>query len=212
MLIHNRNDIELLIFFNNSELLFLNLPPQMGFVDFFINFLYLNKMHINKIVFLSFLFFSNLSYSDNNNQQLLIKDPKKVETFLVKDINDVEKTISNAENKVLLLNFWATWCAPCIKEIPELIELKEKFKNNIEVYFFSVDFNVKKTVPKFLKKNKIEGLSVLNDEKLKVSDKFKIKVMPTTVVINKNFEEVAQVKGYVDWLSPEYINFIKKLL
>ena len=109
-------------------------------------------MHINKIVFLSFLFFSNLSYSDNNNQQLLIKDPKKVETFLVKDINDVEKTISNAENKVLLLNFWATWCAPCIKEIPELIELKEKFKNNIEVYFFSVDFNVKKTVPKFLKK------------------------------------------------------------
>ena len=115
-------------------------------------------MHINKIVFLSFLFFSNLSYSDNNNQQLLIKDPKKVETFLVKDINDVEKTISNTENKVLLLNFWATWCAPCIKEIPELIELKEKFKNNIEVYFFSVDFNVKKTVPKFLKKNKIENL------------------------------------------------------
>ena len=161
-------------------------------------------MHINKIVFLSFLFFSNLSYSDNNNQQLLIKDPKKVETFLVKDINDIEKTIS--------LNFWATWCAPCIKEIPELIELKEKFKNNIEVYFFSVDFNVKKTVPKFLKKNKISGLSVLNDEKLKVSDKFEIKVMPTTVVINKNFEEVAQVKGYVDWLSPEYINFIKKLL
>ena len=155
-------------------------------------------MHINKIVFLSFLFFSNLSYSDNNNQQLLIKDPKKVETFLVKDINDVEKTISNAENKVLLLNFWATWCAPCIKEIPELIELREKFKNNIEVYF--------------LKKNKIIGLSVLNDEKLKVSDKFEIKVMPTTVVINKNFEEVAQVKGYVDWLSPEYINFIKKLL
>ena len=55
-------------------------------------------MHINKIVFLSFLFFSNLSYSDNNNQQLLIKVPKKVEAFLVRDINDVEKTISNAEN------------------------------------------------------------------------------------------------------------------
>ena len=169
-------------------------------------------MHINKIVFLSFLFFSNLSYSDNNNQQLLIKDPKKVETFLVKDINDVEKTISNAENKILLLNFWATWCAPCIKEIPELLELKEKFKNNIEVYFFSVDFNVKKTVPKFLKKNKLENLPIFNDEQLKVSSKFGVKVMPTTVIINKNFEEIAQVKGYVDWLSPEYIKFIKKLL
>jgi thiol-disulfide isomerase/thioredoxin len=169
-------------------------------------------MYIKSIIFLSFLFFSNLSYSDNNNQQLLIKDPKKIETFSMKDINDSEKIISSSENKILLLNFWATWCAPCIKEIPELIELKKKFKNNVEVYFLSVDSNVKKTVPKFLRKNKIEGLSILNDEKLKVSNKFKIKVMPTTVVINKNFEEVAQVKGYVDWLSPEYINFIKKLL
>ena len=169
-------------------------------------------MYINKIIFLSFLFFSNLSYSDNNNQQLLIKDPKKVEIFSIKDINDNEKVISSSENKILLFNFWATWCAPCIKEIPELIELKEKFKNNIEVYFVSVDYNIKKTVPKFLRKNKLENLSIFNDEKLKISNKFGVKVMPTTVIINKNFEEIAQVKGYVDWLSPEYINFIEKLL
>ena len=48
-------------------------------------------MYIKRIIFLSFLFFSNLSYSDNNNQQLLIKDPKKIEIFSMKDINDSEK-------------------------------------------------------------------------------------------------------------------------
>ncbi len=167
---------------------------------------------MNKVIFLSLLFFSNLSYSDNNNQQLLIKDPKKIEVFSIIDINDNEKIISSSENKILLLNFWATWCAPCIKEIPELIELKEKFKKSVEVYFVSVDFNVKKTVPKFLKKNKLENLLIFNDEKLKVSNKFGVKVMPTTVIINQSFEEIAQVKGYVDWLSPEYISFIEKLL
>ena len=169
-------------------------------------------MYIKRVIFLSFLLFSNLSYSDDNNQQLLIKDPKKVEIFSIKDINDSEKKISSSENKILLLNFWATWCAPCIKEIPELIELKQKFKNNVEIYFLSVDSNVKKTVPKFLRKNKLESLIVFNDEKLKVSSKFGVKVMPTTVIINKNFEEVAQVKGYVDWSSSKYIDLIKKFL
>ena len=169
-------------------------------------------MYMNKIIFLSLLFFSNLSYSDNNNQQLLIKDPKKIEVFSLIDINDNEKIISSTENKILLLNFWATWCAPCIKEIPELIKLKEKFKKSVEVYFVSVDFNVKKTVPKFLKKNKLENLLIFNDEKLKISNKFGVKVMPTTVIINQSFEEIAQVKGYVNWLSPEYISFIEKLL
>ena len=169
-------------------------------------------MYIKRIIFLSFLIFSNLSYSDNNNQQLLIKDPKKVETFSAKDINDYEKIISSSEKKILLLNFWATWCAPCIKEIPELLELKKKFKNEVEIYFLSVDSNVKKTVPKFLKKNKLENLKVLNDEKLKISSKFGVKVMPTTVIINKKFEEVAQVKGYVDWSSSKYVDLIKKFL
>jgi thiol-disulfide isomerase/thioredoxin len=169
-------------------------------------------MYIKRVIFLSFLLFSNLSYSDDNNQQLLIKDPKKVEIFSMKDINDSENKISSSENKILLLNFWATWCAPCIKEIPELIELKKKFKNNVEIYFLSVDSNVKKTVPKFLRKNKLESLIVFNDEKLKVSSKFGVKVMPTTVIINKNFEEVAQVKGYVDWSSSKYIDLIKKFL
>ena len=169
-------------------------------------------MYIKRIVFLSFLIFSNLSYSDNNNQQLLIKDPKKVETFSVKDINDYEKIISSSEKKILLLNFWATWCAPCIKEIPELLELKKKFKDDVEIYFLSVDSNVKKTVPKFLKKNKLEDLKVLNDEKLKISSKFGVKVMPTTIIINKEFEEVAEVKGYVDWSSSKYVDLIKKFL
>ena len=169
-------------------------------------------MYIKRIIFLSFLIFSNLSYSDNNNQQILIKDPKKVEIFSIKDINDYEKIISSSEKKILLLNFWATWCAPCIKEIPELLELKKKFKNEVEIYFLSVDSNVKKTVPKFLKKNKLEDLKVLNDEKLKISSKFGVKVMPTTVIINKEFEEVAQVKGYVDWSSSKYLDLIKKFL
>ncbi len=169
-------------------------------------------MNYNKLVFLFFLFFSNLSYSDNKNKQLLITDPKKIEPFLVTDLNDEENLISKTENKVLVINFWATWCPPCIKEIPHLLKLKQRFENQLEVYFVSVDFNVKKSVPKFLKKNKLENIDVFNDEKLLLSKKFSVSIMPTTIVINKNFEIVAKVTGYVDWLDDDYTNLIKNLL
>ena len=53
---------------------------------------------------------------------------------------------------------------------------------------------------------------MLNDEKLKISSKFGVKVMPTTIIINKEFQEVAEVKGYVDWSSSEYVDLIKKFL
>ncbi len=169
-------------------------------------------MIYNKTIFIIFLFFSNLSYSDNNNQLLLIKEPKTIDPFLVMDSYGKEKLISKTDGKILLLNFWATWCPPCIKEIPALLKLKQRYKNDLEIFFISVDFNFDKTVPKFLKKNNFEKLNVFNDQKLLISNKFKIKIMPTTIVIDKNFKKVSKVTGYVDWLSKDYLELIEKLL
>ena len=125
-------------------------------------------------------------------------------------MNDIEK-ISNSDGKLLLLNFWATWCPPCIKEIPDLLELKKKFDNKLDVYFISVDMNVKKSVPKFLKQNNLSDLNFYNDEKLKLSKIFDVSIMPTTIIINKDFKEVSKIKGYVNWLDNNYISLIEEL-
>ena len=53
---------------------------------------------------------------------------------------------------MILLNFWATWCPPCIKEIPDLQKLKKEFGSKLDVFFISVDSNFEEVVPKFLKK------------------------------------------------------------
>ena len=169
-------------------------------------------MNYTKLTFLFFLFFSNLSYSDNKNKQLLITDPKKIEPFLITNINGKENLVTKTDDKVLVINFWATWCPPCIKEIPHLLKLKQQFESQLDIYFVSVDFNVKKSVPKFLKKNKLESINVFNDEKLLLSKKFNVTIMPTTIIINKNFEMVAKVTGYVDWTSDDYTNLIENLL
>ena len=79
-------------------------------------------------------------------------------------------------------------------------------------FFISVDSNFKESVPKFLKKNNFSNLKVYNDEKLDISKKFNVKIMPTTIIINKNFEEQSRAIGCVDWQSEKYKSLIKDLL
>ena len=163
-------------------------------------------------IFIFLLLFSNLSYSDNKNQLLLHKEPKKLEQLELFDMDGKKYVFSSKTNKTLIINFWATWCAPCIKEIPELIELKKKLNNEIEILFVSVDQNATKIVPKFLKKNNLSDIKVFNDQTLNISQGLDVTVMPTSIVIDKNFEEISRVIGYIDWLNEESISFVKENL
>ena len=163
-------------------------------------------------LFLFTIIFSNLSYSDDNNQLQINKPPVSIEPFTLITENGIEENFFNTNEKVILLNFWATWCPPCIKEIPDLQKLKKELGSGLEIFFISVDSNFDKVVPKFLKKNKFSKLKVFNDQKLIISNKFKVRIMPTTIIINKEFKEIYRVVGYVDWQSQKYKSLIKNLL
>ena len=88
--------------------------------------------------FIIIFLISNLSYSDDNNQLLLHEKTKKISEFTLIDIEGKEHLISKKTSKLLLINFWATWCPPCIKEIPDLLNLKKKYDDQIEIFFISV--------------------------------------------------------------------------
>jgi thiol-disulfide isomerase/thioredoxin len=68
-------------------------------------------------------------------------------TFTLKDMNGVDVQLASFKGKVILLNFWATWCGPCRAEIPALVELQEKYKDDLVVLGFSVDDPVEKLRP-----------------------------------------------------------------
>ena len=85
-------------------------------------------------LFLFLTIFSNLSYSDDNNQLQISKPPINIEPFTLKKKNGDEEKVFNTNDKVILLNFWATWCPPCIKEIPDLQKLKKEFGSKLEVF------------------------------------------------------------------------------
>ena len=165
-------------------------------------------------ILIIFLVISNLSYSYENNQLLLHNPAKKInffelETLDGKKIEVAEKLI---EKKLILVNFWATWCPPCIKEIPDLINLKERFEREIEIIFVSVDANPTKVIPKFLKKNELKNFQTYIDKSLDLTKQLEVKVMPTTLVITEGPYELSRVEGFIDWLDKKLLTELENLL
>ena len=165
-------------------------------------------------IFIISLVISNLSYSYENNQLLLHNPAKKINFFDLETLEGKKVEVANKLNKkkLILVNFWATWCPPCIKEIPDLLNLEKRFERDIEIIFVSVDANPIKVVPKFLKNNELENFQTYIDKKLNLTKQLKVKVMPTTLIIKKGPYELSRVEGYIDWLNKGLLTELEKLL
>ena len=95
----------------------------------------------------------------------LSKEKQNISDLIFKDHQEKEISFSEFRGKVLLVNFWATWCAPCIKEMPSLDRLKSKFEKNFDVIAISLDRDGKKKVTDFFNENKIINLEKFFDNK-----------------------------------------------
>ena len=165
-------------------------------------------------IFIISLLISNLSYSYENNQLLLHNPAKKINFFDLETVDGKKVEVANKLNKkkLILVNFWATWCPPCIKEIPDLLNLKKRFEKDIEIIFVSVDANPAKVVPKFLKNNELKNFQTYIDKKLNLTKELEVKVMPTTLIITNGPYELSRVEGYIDWLNKELLFELEQLL
>ncbi len=119
--------------------------------------------------------------------------------------------IGTYKNQVVLLNFWASWCKPCVKEIPSLMRLQQQFKNRS---FQIVTINVgesKKDMTDFLKKVKLELPIMLDSNGIAVKD-WGVYAYPSNFVLDKNGVIRYAYRGALEWDSPSVVNTIKTLL
>ena len=166
--------------------------------------------NIKNIIYFLVIFFG-YNLKAGSNELVFHNSPKKIESVLLRDINGKQTKLQNFSKNILIINFWATWCAPCIKEMPDLLKLEDKLGKKFKVIFISLDSDPSVSIPKFVKKNKLKDFSSFIDVDFSLSKKLSVKVMPTTLIINKNFEEVARLSGYADWLSASIISKLENL-
>ena len=165
------------------------------------------------IVFI-YLISSSSSYAiqELNLKNLVIhKNPKKLEKINFKNINNEIINLNSFENSLIIINFWATWCAPCIEEMPSLNRLKTNpIFNNLEIIPINVGKdNIEKTKD-FYKKLKIKDLKIYFDKDVELAKKFLLRGLPTTVFVNKKGEEFARVIGFVNFDDKNIIKWLKK--
>ena len=143
------------------------------------------------------------------NNIVLHKNPLQVSQVKFKDFDLKDIQINKNDGKIKILNFWATWCAPCKKEMPSLDEFQAR-NNDILVFPINVDKPNKEKTNKFFKDLNIKNLQIYFDEELQLVKKFKLRGVPTTILINKNGYEFARIQGDINFNDKKFIKWLNQ--
>ena len=167
-----------------------------------------------KILLLLFLviFSGNVSAVEYLDE---ISDKIKFPTLKIlnnKEMPVILKFNQDLKKKGYVVNFWATWCVPCKKELPDLSLLKSKIKKyNIDVFTISIDKKDIKDQLKFLSNNGALNLDHFFDKEMKIFKALKLRGIPTTILVDKNSFIISKHEGILKWGEDEVINKIKSL-
>ena len=159
-----------------------------------------------------FIFLLSNAFADEviNLKNIVInKELKKYDviTFLDNKKNRVD--LKDYKGNLVLLNFWATWCAPCKEEMPSLDRLfKNKKLNNLIIFPINVGQDSIEKSYKFFEDLKIENLDLYFDSPVTLAKKFQLRGIPTSILLDKDGNEFARIIGSIDFEDKNFVRWL----
>jgi thiol-disulfide isomerase/thioredoxin len=139
------------------------------------------------------------------------KTPTAAPNFELKDPAGQPLSLSELKGKVVFVNFWATWCLPCIEEMPAMEKLHQELQKE-GLVILAVNFQEGPArVKEFLTEHNLTFMALL-DRDGKVAERYLAWALPVSVIINKRGEIVARAMGSKDWDSKESLQYFRQLL
>ena len=159
-----------------------------------------------------FIFLISNSFADEviDIKNLVInKKLKKYDSLLFKDAKNNQISLSDFRGKLILMNFWATWCSPCKEEMPSLdLLLIEENLNNLRIFPINVGQDNIEKASKFFDDLEIKNLELYFDSEMTLAKKFGLRGIPTTILFNKKGEEFARIIGSIDFGDKKFIDWL----
>ena len=159
------------------------------------------------------IFFISNSYANEikDIKNLVInKELKKYDELTFLDDKNNQLNLNNYKGSLILLNFWATWCAPCKEEMPSLDQLQDnKDFTNLKIFPINIgQDNLEKSL-NFFEDLEIKNLEVYFDSPITLAKKFGLRGIPTSILIDKNGFEFARIIGSINFNDPKFLKWLK---
>ncbi len=151
--------------------------------------------------------------ADNNISRnvVIYEKPKPIKELKFKDLNLQEVDLTNKKGNIMILNFWATWCAPCRREMPSLEKLTHVYPE-IKVFAINMEKPNKLKAQDFFKFIGVLSLDIYFDPELKLVKQFKMRGLPTSILIDKDGREFGRIVGEIDFTDKNFIKLMKKYI
>jgi len=174
-------------------------------------------INIKIIKFLFFLFcfsvFSSILQASDEvplNNIVLKETPKPISSIIFEDFSGKQVNLKNYYGKLIIINFRATWCSPCKKEMPSLDSLyQDNSFNNLEIFAVNMEQPNQIKTKRFFNELNIKKLQIFFDKNLNFVKEFKLRGVPTTILINKKGEEFGRIIGEVNFKDKKFMKWLK---